>query len=551
MPLAPTPTTDSAGSTADDTPRRLHPASPIVDAVAIVPRLVIPLVVVASREPLVVVPFVLVGIIVVVAFRYLAWTRTTYAVTGDSLVVEGGLVSRSRRVVPLDRVQQVDLQRKLRHRALGLVVVRIDTAGGGSGPEVALDSVSEAEAARLRQVLGDRRIAVGSSPVGVDGVTDEAVGAGVAGDGGGGQPMRTGGPPSLTADDVEVLRIGVGRLALAGVTGSKLAVVFAALGFVYGVLDDVVGDVGEQVADAVVDGARPGGLVLVAGALVAVPFWLASAAGAAILTDGGFRLTRRGAFLHVRRGLLDQREATLAVHRVQVVRIRQNALRRLLGLASVTLQSAGGAGPVEGEDSRVTVPILRWRELDGLLAQVLPSAPPLPALRPAPPAARRRAWVRRLIPATLVAAPVTALLWPVGGLALLVLPVAAAAAELAYRGLGWAAVADHVVTRQGGLLRETAVVPVAKVQSARLTSSPFQRRAGLATLLVDVAGRGRTPAVVDATAGDVDQLRHRALDAVAARGDERAVRRGVAVAASVATGPAGADAAPPLRFSPP
>jgi uncharacterized membrane protein YdbT with pleckstrin-like domain len=42
-----------------------------------------------------------------------------------------------------------------------------------------------------------------------------------------------------------------------------------------------------------------------------------------------------------------------------------------------------------------------------------------------------------------------------------------------------------------------AVVPVAKAQSGSVRSSLFQRRAGLATLHVDIAGGGSTPRVHD------------------------------------------------------
>jgi len=253
--------------------------------------------------------------------------------------------------------------------------------------------------------------------------------------------------------------------------------------------------------------------------------WLAVAAGASILADGGFRLTRRGDRLRVTRGVLDQREASLAVSRIQVVRVHENALRRALGLVSVSLQSAGGSGSVEGASTRVTVPLLRRGQLDALLSEVLPQAPTLPPLAPAPAAARRRAWVRRVVPALVVAVPVAVLFAP-GGLAALALPVlAAGAGELAYRALGWTTVDGYVIARQGGLAREVALVPVAKAQSTRLRSSPFQRRAGLATLLVDVAGRGRTPTVVDGDATALAGLRHAALDTTAARRDEAAVRR--------------------------
>ncbi|HEX7131984.1 MAG TPA: PH domain-containing protein, partial [Iamia sp.] len=303
-------------------------------------------------------------------------------------------------------------------------------------------------------------------------------------------------------------------------------VVFAALGAMAGLLDDVGGDVATETATRwVEDGVRASIEGVVVFALVAIPVWLLVAAGASVLADGGFRMTRRGDQLRVTRGILDQREASLTVHRIQVVRVHQNVLRRTLGLASVSLQSAGGSGSVEGSSTRVTVPLLRRDQVDALLAEVLPQAPSLPPLDPAPPAARRRAWVRRVMPALVVAVPVAVLFPPVGLLALVLPVLAAGLGELAYRALGWALVDGHVVARTGGLGREVALVPVAKSQSTRLGSSPFQRRAGLATLFVDVAGRGRTPAIVDGEAAALARLRHEALATTAARRDEAAVRR--------------------------
>jgi uncharacterized membrane protein YdbT with pleckstrin-like domain len=114
---------------------------------------------------------------------------------------------------------------------------------------------------------------------------------------------------------------------------------------------------------------------------------------------------------------------------------------------------------------------------------------------------------------------------------LVVLGLLLASAEQAYAGLGWAATPVLVATRHGGWSRETSLVPVARAQSTRLTSSPFQRRAGLASLAVEVAGRGSTPRVVDGDAAALDALRHRALASAAARQDEVAVRRRAAMSA--------------------
>jgi putative membrane protein len=47
----------------------------------------------------------------------------------------------------------------------------------------------------------------------------------------------------------------------------------------------------------------------------------------------------------------------------------------------------------------------------------------------------------------------------------------------------------HLVTTHGVLTTTTDVVPLAKVQSLRLTSGPWQQRLGLATVHADTAGR--------------------------------------------------------------
>ncbi len=457
--------------------------------------------VVGGAGGLLTLPFIVIGTVVVVGLRYLAWARTTYRVEDGSLVVEKGLLDRTRTVLPLDRIQQVDLQRKLRHQVTGLVVVRIDRAGGGKEAEVVLDAVTVAEADRLRSV--------------------------VAGAGRSAMPTAGDEPEPGQPADRELIALGLREVALAGVTGVRLLVVFAAVGAGFGLIGEVGGQEAafDAVRDWVEDGRRPGTALLVLLAVVAVPVWLGAAAGSSILADGGFRLTRRGDQLRVTRGVLDQREASLAVHRIQVVWVRENPLRRALGRVSVSLQSAGASGSVEGAATTITVPLVRRDDLDALLAEVLPVVPASPVLTPAPPAARRRALVRHVGPALVVALPAAVLLAPVGLLALVLPVLAAVAGEASYRGLGWTAGEGFVAARTGAAARRLALVPVAKAQSTRLRSSPFQRRAGLATLLVDVAGRGSTPAVVDGDAVALARLRHAALDTTAARRDETAIRK--------------------------
>ena len=334
--------------------------------------------------------------------------------------------------------------------------------------------------------------------------------------------------------------VSVARLAVAGMTGARLAAVLAVAGTIVGVLDDVPDSIVQRAVDALPHGVA----AAVAVAVLAAPVWLGLAAASAIVTDFGFTLSDRDGELRVRRGLLERRESTVARRRVQAIRIEQSFLRRMLGVASVQLQSAGSGKGADDEVSRVTVPLVRVGELDTLVSEVAPGVAGLPPLLPAPPAARRRAIVRRVVVAVLAVAVPAALvagLAPVPGtvafglvaLGLLAVAGAAAAGELAYRGLGHALVGEYLVTRRGGLLRQTVVVPVAKAQSARLRSSVFQRRAGLASLVVDVAGRGREPTVAEVEAGRLASLQRAVLAAPGLKADEEDVRRRLQLAAGV------------------
>lgn len=519
------------------TPRRLHPLTPVLDLIVGARGVVVPMVALVAaggRELGILLAIVVVGALGLVA-RFVSWMRFTYAFDGDALRVADGVLERRVRTVPAGRIQQVDVRSKLRQRLVGVVELRFDTAAGSGEAEVTLSVIGKGEADRLRRVVLARRAA---APAPAAPVPADMVGPG-RGPAVGDRPDEAHDPGETGEPEERVLvAMGVARLVVAGMTGARLAAVLAVAGTILGVIDDVPDSIVQRAVDALPQGVA----ATVAVAVLAAPVWLGLAAASAIVTDFGFTLTDHDGELRVRRGLLERRESTVARRRVQAVRIEESFLRRMLGVASVQLQSAGGGQGADDDVSRMTVPLVRVSELDALVAEVAPGLAGLPPLRPAPPVARRRAIVRRVVPAALVVAAPAALvagLAPVPGaaaaglvvLGLLAVAAAVAAGELAYRGLGHALVGEHLVTRQGGLLRQTVIVPVAKAQSARLRCSVFQRRAGLASLVVDVAGGGREPTVAEVEAGRLATLQRAVLAAPGLKADEEDVRRRLQLAA--------------------
>jgi putative membrane protein len=469
-------------------PRRLHVLSPVFFAGGHVRRLwPLALLVLARRQAW----LIAAAVVVLLAVTTLEWYRRTYALEAGALRLEEGVLARKLRVVPFDRIQQVELVRKPLHRVLGVATLRVETAGGGGAAEVDLDVVALGEAQALRSSLLRAKSAAGEA--GGEGAEEQ---------------------PAAAPAERTLLRLSVGEVMLAGITGTRAAAVLAVLGPL-----SQLTDWSPSVSDWLLRRFNPEAVApttpaaVVALALLAVVVWLGLAAASSVVTDFGFTLARLGGDLVVRRGLLERREAVLPIARLQVVRVEESLLRRWLGLASIRIQSAGRTGGADQTASRLAVPILQRSDVNRVLGELLQGAAPVPGLLAPPPAARRRMARRGILRVVPLTAAVAVALWlltrPATPLALLLVPLAVLGGLAAYRSLGHARRGGFLYARQGVVIRVTTVVPVAKAQSGSVRSSFFQRRVGLATLHIDVAGGGPTPKVMDeaeATAEDLLQV---------------------------------------------
>lgn len=487
-------TSDRSAWTEDETtgparpasaPQRLHPLTPVVDLFD--RNLLAPGVVALGSGGL---RLLVAAMVVVGAFRALAWSRTTWALDDGVLRVSSGVLARNEQLVPCDRIQQVNVAHELRHRLFGVAALRVEVAGGGRRSGVELE-VLGADAA------DDLRARLLAAKAGATGTTGPVVGTAAP-------------EPRWVPAAWPVVHLGTRQLVLAGLTGSELLVLFAFAASA----TQLVGDLpaGARAAAEGIQLQVAGPLVT---ALLVVAFlvlWLGSAVAASVLRDAGYQLDLVGDELHLRRGLLDRKEAVLPLARVQSVHVTASPLRRPLGYVSVRVQSASAG--TEQEDRRVSVPILPVAQLPAVLELLLPGAAALPPLQPAPEAARRRAVVRAVLPTTVLAGALAALAAPLGTIALTLVPLAAWFGVLAHRGLGHSVGPAHLATRSGALVRRTVVVPLVRAQSTRVRSSPFQRRLGLATCAVDVAGAGRRPTALDVEAADAEDVATRVLAAV-------------------------------------
>src|SRR3712207_2484002 len=319
--------------------RHLHPAAMLIAAIKTVRRWIgaaaIPGVAALAGGGWQMTTLILVGVLVIITgsavWGFLSWRATTYEVSGGAFHLRQGVIQKNERTIPLEHVQSVDTVQGIIQRFFGVVEVRVETAGGGtSEPDASLAALDRADTAALRREI-------------------EGTGRG--------SDERAVGP-------VVLRRLGRRELLMAGATSGQIGVAFSLIAVVSQLFDDLLsGSLTQRLFEALAPRSVASALLLVG--TFGVFAWLLAIAGT-ILAHAGFTLSREGDFLYIKRGLLERREATIPLARIQALRVVEGLLRQPFGLATLRVESAG-----YGEASGVSTtlfPLLPRKDFQGLRA---------------------------------------------------------------------------------------------------------------------------------------------------------------------------------------
>jgi putative membrane protein len=100
-------------------------------------------------------------LLVLIALFYLSWRFHTFRITGDDVEVRSGVLFRTHRRAPLDRVQGVNLTRPMFARLVGMAKLEVVGAGLDSNVKLEYLSTPNAEAVRadILRLASGRRLA--------------------------------------------------------------------------------------------------------------------------------------------------------------------------------------------------------------------------------------------------------------------------------------------------------------------------------------------------------------------------------------------------------
>ena len=403
---------------------------------------------------------------VMIGLNWLAWSRFRYGVGERDIVIEKGILNRTRRSIPFDRVQDVDIERRLLQRIFGLAKVRIETGGAGKD-EGLIDSVTIAEADRLRAAVRARRSGITTAAAAAESRSDEM---------------------APEAEGNLLFAMGTGRVLALGLFNFSLVYIAGLFAFLqtfenflpFDIYDPArwTGLVEERLPDRLTVPAILAvlSLALVLGVLAGIATTLSR--------EHGFRLTDEGKRMRRERGLLTHTEVVLGKKRIQVAVIQTGPIRALFGFFALFFQSLGSGSDGSGRQS--AAPFAREEELDPVLAAAGRFRRPDRTLEPVSSRHVLRASLPLLIPAGAI---LIGSLWDPRLLwILLTLPLAAASAAVQRRRHRFALADGLLFIQRGFWRRQLWIVPVERIQALGLSRTRPQRWLDLATLSVDTAG---------------------------------------------------------------
>ena len=382
-----------------------------------------------------------IGVTVSVLMGYARWRSTTYRIGAEALHHHTGIVREKDTDVPLARIEALDVHQGPLQRLFGVQAVDVQTGAAGKGGEVSLPALTPAAVEELRAARPSAAGLAEERPAG---------------------PQR---------------RISGRELAFAALTAGQLAVILPVLAGAGQVVSQAFEEQrGEQAVRLIPQSVTA--LIVGAAALLAAA-WLLSALGA-VVTFGGFTVSRDGDRLRIRRGLIQRSEATVPVGRVRAVRVVEGVLRRPFGLATLTVEVTGYAE--EASAARTLFPLVRVHEVPTFLAELLPEfADDVGGLERPPGRAARRYAAGPLVFGALVAAGAWFL---VGSWSLFALLAGGLYGYARWRAAGWRLRDGRLAVRSLRIARTTVLAPARNRESHTVSQNVFQRRARLADLSV-------------------------------------------------------------------
>lgn len=444
-----------------NTPRRLHPLVALFASLKVIKDMFIPLMVVLigtfirgneNRFSLYELGVWVAIFLLTVLWGIIHWRTFTYRIEEGELRVEKGVLIKEKKYIPLEKIHSIDFTESMLHQVFGVVKVQMQTAGG-IDPEVKLTAVTKEEGERLKQeILAWNK----TFPSEEEGEATVEI--------------------TMNKRDITTK-----ELLITGLTSGKIGIILSGVITLFSFLSQIFE--GVSFTDYLPQFSAWQGYVVL-GIVVLVITWVISVVYTIILY-GNFTVQRKEDKLLISYGILERKQFTISLFRIQSVKVVEGILRQPLGYVTLHLVYAGGE--IGQPENVLLFPLMKKEKVVSFLQTFLPDYAEDLEVKGLPKRAKSRYVFWNTIP-VLPVVVVLIYFFPIYGLlSLLLLLMGALFGVLKFRDAGFALKGNKVIFRSRTLARTTGIIPRLRIQSHLLQRSYFQGRKGLATFLVSVA----------------------------------------------------------------
>ncbi|WP_232824286.1 PH domain-containing protein [Paraliobacillus zengyii] len=469
-------------------PKRLHPAAIIFRAINTIRQSIfglLPIILIASNDGFF--KYVILGVIVLtivfIVLNVIGWMKFTYQLDEDQLRIEQGIFIRKKRTISKHRIQSIDLSQNIIHRIFGLTKVQIETAGSDQDVDAALSAVTFTEGQWLHDQLKAKR------------------------------PTTTNSEEKLVEDDTKSegdypsRTISFRKLFIAGTTSGSFGIILALLAFLSSQVETLIPDKFYQETTTWLISQAIETIVLLS-ILFFIGVWLVGILGT-MIKYGNFTITRYEEELYITRGLLEKKQTTIPLKRIQAVGITQSIIRQPLGLATIFVEIAGGETDKQEGTNTILFPLLSKNKIHDFLDEIIPEYSDLPENYTALP---KRALPYYLLRSTWI--PILASI-AVGiffidwiWIPLIILALSILLGILTHRTTGFKLTESMLTLQMRQLSKETIMLKQKRIQAFEKKQHILHREQGLATLKGSILNNffGRNYILAELEEEDVDRI---------------------------------------------
>ncbi|WP_227396504.1 PH domain-containing protein [Jeotgalibacillus aurantiacus] len=453
--------------------KRLHPITTVINSVKAIREAIIPIIILFfvngrgdTGSILDYVPIlVTAGLIILLIFLGLIqWWRFKYWIEEGELRIEQGLLVKKKRYIPFERIQSLNYSEGIFHRPFKLVKIKVETAGSSAemDSEAVLTAITKEEANEL-----NRMIAAAKKKLRDKGLDPEL--------------------PVVEEPDVEdrvLYKMRPKDLIVMATTSGGAGVVLGGVLIFLSQFSEVIPY--EAVFNELIEFVEAG--ILLAGILIVLVFFIAwlIAVAMTFLRYADFTVRLVDKDLVITRGLLEKKQTTVPLKRIQGIRFDQNIIREPFRYTSVTIESAGGSVLEKDSNAIRLLPMIKENEAIPILHEVLPDYEWKVDFKGAPSRSIFRYIFWKIFFSLFVIIPVSWFFFPIGLLSLTLIPLSILLGWMQYRTAGYNLSGDQLVMRFRGISKQIVYMKKKRIQSVTWTETYFQRKGHVATITATI-----------------------------------------------------------------